>query len=92
MTSCCPLEKSFEHLLLRMPGTYLLAACDISQAIYSIFFPSGRNWFKYLTHCPYSKSSLLSRGTDSRDFIRFKMYIGEPYRPSKSSKCFAAGV
>jgi hypothetical protein len=71
---------------------YLFAAWAISQAMYHIFFPFGKNWFKYATHCPYSASSFDSLGTVSRDLIRLRIKIGAPYRPRRSSKCFAAGV
>lgn len=50
----------------------------MSHAMYRIFLPSGRNWFRYSTHSPYSASSFDSRGTASFVLTRFRMKIGAP--------------
>ena len=77
----------------REPGTsYSLYARDISHAWYTIFLPSGRNWFRKFTQWVYSSRSLDSLGCGSRFLIKFKIMIGAPYRANRSSKCRAAAV
>ena len=94
MTSCSLLQMDHKatQICRERMTTYSLWARAISQAWYTIFFPSGRNWLRYSTHWVYSTNNIDSRGTGSRFLTRLRMVIGAPYRRNKLSKCFDAAV